>query len=156
MYSPNVQVHKGHLKSILQVLREHKLYAKLSKCEFWLDKVAFLRHIISGEGISMDPAKVEAVLEWNPPGNVSEVRSFLRLVGYYKRFIEGFASIARPLTQLLKKEVSFYWSEDCQEAFDFLKEKVTEAPVLVLPDEFGEYEVYIDASHRGLGCVLMQ
>lgn len=154
--SPNLHAHKGHLRTVLQVLKEHILYVKLLKCKLWLDREAFLGHIISREGISVDPAKVKAVLAWNLPTNVSEVRSFLGLFGYYKRFIEGFASIARPLTQLLKKDAPFKWDEDCQEAFDILKENVTQALALVLPNESGEYEVYIDASHCGLGCVLTQ
>ena len=156
VYSPSREAHVEHLKIVLTILKEKQLYAKLSKCEFWLDQVAFLGHIISGQGISVDPAKVEAVLKWQPPRNVSEIRSFLGLVGYYRRFIEGFSSIARPITQLLRKDVKFRWSPDCEAAFELLKKKVTEAPVLTLPDESGEYDVYTDASLRGLGCVLMQ
>ena len=156
VYSPSEEAHREHLRAVLTILREHQLYAKLSKCEFWLDRVAFLGHIVSAEGISVDPAKVEAVLSWQAPTNVSEVRSFLGLVGYYRRFIEGFSSIARPLTRLLQKDKKFRWTDECEQAFELLKQRVTLAPVLVLPDDSGEYEVYTDASLRGLGCVLMQ
>ena len=95
----------------MQILRERQLYAKFSKCQFWLDKVAFLGHVISAEGISADPQKIEAIVNWKLPTNVSEVRSFLVLAGYYKKFVEGFSKIATPLTNLLKKDQKFEWSD---------------------------------------------
>ena len=156
VYSPDHATHEIHLRMVLGRLREHKLYAKFKKCKFWLERISFLGHIVSKERISVDPAKVEAVLKWEAPKNVSEVRSFLGLVGNYRRFVARFASIARPLTRLLKKDVKFYWDESCQTAFETLKRKVTEAHVLVQPDDSGEFEVYTDASHTGIGCVLMQ
>ena len=102
-----------HLRTVLQILRERQLYAKFSKCQFWLDKVAFLGHVISVEGVSVEPQKIEAIVNWKPPTNVFEVRSFLGLVGYFKKFVEGFSNIATPLTNLLKKDQKFEWSNTC-------------------------------------------
>ena len=103
VYSRDEQEHEQHLKIVLQTLREKKLYAKLSKCDFWLKEVSFLSHIMSTEGIRVDPAKIEVVVNWKPPRSVTEVRIFLGLVGYYRRFVKGFSVIASPLTKLLKK-----------------------------------------------------
>ncbi|WVZ48894.1 hypothetical protein U9M48_000288 [Paspalum notatum var. saurae] len=128
-------------KSGLEKLRAHKLYAKFSKCEFWLEKVAFLGHILTAEGVAIDPEKVEA-----QPTNVSEIRSFLGLAGYYWRFIEGFSKIARPMTELLKKEKKFVWTESYERSFQELKKRLTTAP---------DFVVYCDASRQGLGCILM-
>ena len=113
IYSKSVQEHEQHLRVVLEKLKAHKLYAKFSKCEFWLEKVAFLGHILTAEGVAVDPEKVEAVSNWQQPTNVSEIRSFLGLAGYYQRFIEGFSKIARPMTELLKKEKKFTWTESC-------------------------------------------
>nr|KYP50295.1 Retrovirus-related Pol polyprotein from transposon 17.6 [Cajanus cajan] len=107
VYSKTKEEHEEHLKVILQTLRERQLYAKLSKCEFWLEEVSFLGHVISSGGIAVDPSKVEAVLKWETPKSVSEIRSFLGLVGYYRRFIEGFSKLALPLTSLTRKGVVF-------------------------------------------------
>ena len=107
VYSKDEQEHEQHLKIVLQTLREKKLYAKLSKCDFWLKEVSFLVHIVSAEGIRVDPAKTEVVVNWKPPRSVTKVRSFLGLAGYYRRFVKGFSIIASPLTQLLRKGVKF-------------------------------------------------
>ncbi|XP_057538116.1 uncharacterized protein LOC130815644 [Amaranthus tricolor] len=156
VYSKDREEHQEHLRFVLQTLRENKLYAKLSKCEFWLDKVSFLGHFVSKEGISVDPVKVEAVRSWPSPKNVTEVRSFLGLAGYYRRFVKDFSRIARPMTSLMKKEKKFEWTDECEQAFMTLKERLTTAPVLTLPDPKLDYTVYSDASKKGLGCVLMQ
>ena len=156
VYSPDVRTHREHLREVLETLRLNKLYAKFSKCEFWLKKVAFLGHIISKEGVSVDPSKVETVSNWQEPRSVTEIRSFLGLAGYYRRFIKDFSKIAKPLTQLTKKGVRYSWSEECEQSFKTLKEALTTAPVLALPSGRGGYEVYCDASGNGLGCVLMQ
>jgi hypothetical protein len=132
------------------------LYAKLSKCEFWLSEVSFLGHVITDRGTAVDPGKVRDVLKWEPPTTVSEIRSFLGLAGCYRRFIEGFSKIAKPLTSLLEKEKKFIWSEACQNSFDELRKRLTIAPVLVMPDIHKSFYIYCDASKHGLGCVLMQ
>ena len=141
---------------MLEVLKEKKLYAKLSKCEFWLKEVSFLGHVISGNGIAVDPAKVEAVLEWESPKSVTEIRSFLGLAGYYRRFIEGFSKLALPLTQLTCKGKVFVWDARCEESFMELKKRLTTSPVLTLPNLEEPFVVYCDASKMGLGGVLMQ
>jgi hypothetical protein len=132
------------------------LYAKFSKCEFWLDQVEFLGHVISKEGIAVNPSKVASVLEWESPKNVKQIRGFLGMAGYYQRFIKGFSKIAGPMTKLLRKNTLFVWSDECEASFQTLKEKLTTAPVLALPETGKDYTVYCDASKNGLGCVLMQ
>jgi hypothetical protein len=156
IYSKNDEEHAGHLRIVLQRLRDHKLYAKFSKCEFWLDSVKFLGHTISKEGISVDASKVQEVMDWKPPKTVHQIRSFLGLAGYYRRFIPDFSRIAKSMTELLKKGVKFVWSEDCEKAFHTLRQHLTTAPVLVQPDNSQPFEVFCDASSTGLGCVLMQ
>ncbi|XP_047952402.1 uncharacterized protein LOC125197962, partial [Salvia hispanica] len=156
VYSRNEKEHEEHLRIALETLRNEKLYAKFSKCEFWLKEVNFLGHIVSAEGIRVDPAKVEAVQQWKSPSTPNEIRSFLGLAGYYRRFIEGFSKIARPMTQQLKKGVKVNWTPECEASFQLLKEKLTSAPVLAVPESGVNYVVYTDASKVGLGCVLMQ
>ena len=141
---------------MLQTLRQHQLYAKFNKCELWLSRVGFLRHVASVDGIYVDPQKVEAVANWEQPTTLTEVRSFLGLAGYYRRFIEGFSKIAGSLHCLTRKGVKFEWTDRCEGSFQTLKEKLTSAPVLTLPEGNEGFEVYIDASYQGLGCVLMQ
>ena len=109
--------HAEHLRIVLGELRKHQLYAKFSKCEFWLRRVGFLGHVLTQEGVVVDPEKVKAVLGWKPPVNVTDVRSFLGMAGYYRRFIEGFSTIAKPMTQLLKKDKKFVWTEACEKSF---------------------------------------
>jgi hypothetical protein len=156
IYSKSEQEHAKHLRVVLQHLRDHKLYAKFSKCEFWLKSVKFLGHTISHDGISVDPSKVQEVMEWKPPKSVHQIRSFLGLAGYYRRFIPDFSRIAKPMTELLKKGVKFVWNEACEKAFHTLRQHLTSAQVLVQPDNSKPFEVFCDASRTGLGCVLMQ
>jgi hypothetical protein len=130
VYSKSEAEHEKHLKLVLQRLREHKLYAKLSKCDFWIDEVPFLGHVISKGGIAVDPGKVKDVLDWVVPQTVKEVRSFLGLAGYYRRIIENFSKIAKPLTSLLEKGVDFSWTDEHQKAFEELKKRLTTALVL--------------------------
>ena len=155
VYSRSNQEHEEHLRDVLSILREKKLYAKFSKCEFWLNEVAFLGHVISRKGISVDPRKIGAVVEWEVPTNVTEVRSFLGMAGYYRRFVEGFSRIAQPLTKLTKKNMKFVWGDDCEQSFQELKRRLTSAPILTIPSGSEGFVVYTDASRKGLGCVLM-
>jgi hypothetical protein len=113
IYSQTTEEHDEHLRLVLQCLREHKLYGKLSKCSFYQSKIHYLGHVISDEGIIVDPAKVEAIMEWPAPTNVPEVHSFMGLAGYYRRFVEGFSKIANPITELQKKNKKFVWTEKC-------------------------------------------
>ena len=156
VYLSSSEEHLEHMRIVLQTLRERQLYAKLSKCQFWLDKVAFLGHVISAEGVSVDPQKIEAVVNWKPPTNVSEVRSFLGLAGYYRKFVEGFSKIAASLTKLTRKDVKYDWVDAFQKSFDELKGRLTSTPVLALPNGRDGFVVYSDAFRQGLGCVLMQ
>ncbi|KAI5666377.1 hypothetical protein M9H77_16230 [Catharanthus roseus] len=125
VYSSDVVTHEQHLRSVLQTLQEHKLYAKFSTCEFWIEKVNFLGHVVTREGITVDPAKMEAVTRWTPPKSPIEVSSFLGLAGYYRQFIKDFPKIAGPLTQLTRKAVEFKWSEKCEKSFQELKHQLT-------------------------------
>ncbi|GJV51413.1 putative reverse transcriptase domain-containing protein [Tanacetum coccineum] len=156
MGCPSKEEHEEHLRTVLQILRQEKLYAKFSKCEFWLSKVAFLGHIVSAEGITMDPAKVEAITKWPRPTSVTEVRSFLGLAGYYRRFVEGFSRLALPLTKLMRKGEKFVWNEEREKSFEELKQRLVSSPILTLPSGSGGFQIYSDASKKGLGCVLMQ
>jgi hypothetical protein len=151
IYSKNEDGHVKHLRIVLQRLRDQKLYAKFSKCEFWLDSVKFLGHTISNDGISVDPSKVQEVMDWKPLKSVHQIRSFLGLAGYYRRFIPDFSRIAKPMTELLKKGVKFVWSDECDESFHDLREYLTSAPLLTRPDMSKLFEVFCDASGTGLG-----
>ncbi|GJV06106.1 putative reverse transcriptase domain-containing protein [Tanacetum coccineum] len=156
VYSKTREEHEVHLGLVLELLKKEKLYAKFSKCEFWLREVQFLGHVINGDGIHVDPSKIEAVKNWKAPGTPSEDRSFLGLAGYYRRFIENFSKIAKPLTVLTQKSKTFDWGEEQENAFQTLKDKLCNVPVLALPDGPEDFVVYCDASGLGLGCVLMQ
>ena len=125
IYSQSEWEHKYHLSIVLQLLRDHQLYAKFSKCEFLLTEVRFLGHMVSALGLSVDPEKVEAVMSWERPKSVFEIRSFLGLAGYYRRFIKDFFRLAEPMTRLTQKEVKFDWDDRCEEAFQELKRRLT-------------------------------
>jgi hypothetical protein len=140
----------------LEKLQLNKLYTKFSKCEFWCTKVAFLKHVISDRGVSVDLGKVKDVLNWMPPTTALEIWSFLGLAGYYHRFIKDFSKIAMPMTELLEKNKAFEWTAECQASFEELRKHLTSALVLVLPDLTKKFDISCDASRRGLGCVLMQ
>jgi len=156
VYSKSEEEHAEHLRIVLQVFKEKHLFAKLSKCEFWLREVSFLGHVISRGGIAVDPSKIDAVIQWESPKSVFEVRSFLGLVGYYQRFIEGFSKLALPLTQLTRKGHAYVSDSKCENSFLELKKRLTLAPVLILPNPKESFVVYCDASKMGLGGVLMQ
>ncbi|GJX58515.1 putative reverse transcriptase domain-containing protein [Tanacetum coccineum] len=148
--------HEVHMQTILDLLKKEKLYAKFSKCEFWLQEVQFLGHVVNRDGIHVDPSKVESVKNWKTLESPTKIRSFLGLAGYYRRFIENFSKIAKPLTLLTQKNKANVWGDKQEEAFRILKEKLCNAPVLALPDGPNEFVVYCDASNQGFGCVLMQ
>ncbi|GJV70014.1 reverse transcriptase domain-containing protein [Tanacetum coccineum] len=156
IYSTSEEEHEVHLKMILDLLKKEKLYAKFSKCEFWLQEVQFLGHVVNHDGIHVDPSKVESVKNWKTPESPTEILSFLGLAGYYRRFIENFSKIAKPLTLLTQKNKAYVWGDKQDEAFQILKEKLCNAPVLALPDGPDDFVVYCDASKQGFGCVLMQ
>jgi hypothetical protein len=125
VYSKMMEEHEEHLRFVLGKLRSNQLYAKFSKCEFWLTEVAFLGHVISAGGVSFDPGKVKDVLNWITPATVSEIQSFLGLAGYYRRFIKDFSRIAKPMTKLLEKNKAFEWTKECQASFEELKKRLT-------------------------------
>ncbi|GJR82055.1 putative reverse transcriptase domain-containing protein [Tanacetum coccineum] len=156
IYSKNEREHEEHLKTILELLKEEKLYAKFSKCEFWIPKVQFLGHVIDSRGIHVDPAKIESIKDWASPKTPTEIRQFLGLAGYYRRFIEGFSKIAKSMTKLTQKGIKFDWGEKEENAFQLIKQKLCSAPILALPEGSEDFVVYCDASHKGLGAVLMQ
>jgi hypothetical protein len=156
VFSRTMEEHEEHLRLVLEKLRSNQLYAKFSKCEFWLTEVIFFGHVISAGGVSVDPGKVNYVLNWMPPTTVSEIRSFLGLVGYYRWFIKDFSKIAKPMTKMLEKNKAFEWTRECQASFEEQKKRLTSSPVLVLPDLTKKFDIYCDASRQGLGCVLMQ
>lgn len=156
IYSKTPEEHDEHLRIVLHCLRENQLYGKLSKCSFYQTKIHYLRHIISGEGIAVDSVKIEAIMEWPTPTNVHEIRSFMGMAGYYRRFVEGFSKIASPITELQRKNKKFIWTEKCEEAFQRLKGLLTTTPILKVSDMEQEFLVCTDASKEGLGCVLMQ
>ncbi|KAI3706792.1 hypothetical protein L6452_24763 [Arctium lappa] len=156
IYSKDESEHGKHLRYVLEVLRRDKLFAKFSKCEFWLQEVQFLRHVVSKDGVKVDLAKIDAMMSWESPTSPTEIRSFLVLAGYYRRFIQDFSKIATPLTSLTRKNVKFLWTDAQEQAFQTLKRKLCEAPILSLPEGSEDFVVFNDASKMGLGCVLMQ
>ncbi|GJV34830.1 putative reverse transcriptase domain-containing protein [Tanacetum coccineum] len=156
IYSKNKQEHEEHLKLILELLKKEELYAKFSKCEFWIPKVQFLGHVIDSEGIHVDPTKIESIKDWTSPKSPMEIRQFLGLAGYYRRFIEGFSKIAKPITKLTQKKVKFEWGDKQEAAFQMLKQKLCSAPILALHEGSEDFIAYYDASKKGLGAVLMQ
>nr|GEY25701.1 hypothetical protein [Tanacetum cinerariifolium] len=156
IYSKNKKDHEEHLKTILELLKNEKLYAKFSKCDFLLESVDFLGHVIDSDGVYVDPAKVEAIRNWSATTTPTEVRQFLGLAGYYRRFIEGFSLISKPLSKLTQKDKKYEWGMEEEEAFQTLKQKSCSAHILAFPEETENFIVYCDASLKGYGAVLMQ
>jgi hypothetical protein len=156
IYSKTEEEHERHLTLVLDSLWKNQFYAKLKKCAFWLPEVAFLGHVINQHGIFVDPKNVSSVVNWQRPATVNEIRSFLGLVGYYRRFVQNFSSIAKPLTRLAEKCVDFEWDNDCEVCFQTLNLKLVNAPILSLSESGKCFMVYTDASRISLGCVLMQ
>nr|GEU55791.1 putative reverse transcriptase domain-containing protein [Tanacetum cinerariifolium] len=154
--SKDEKEHEECLRAILELLKEEKLYAKFSKCEFWIPKVQFLGHVIDSISIHEDPAKIESIKDWASPKTPTEIRQFLRLAGYYRGFIEGFSKIAKPMTKITQKGVKFDWGEKEENAFQLIKQKLCSVSILAVPEGSEDFVVYCDASHKGLGAVLMQ
>nr|GFC20523.1 putative reverse transcriptase domain-containing protein [Tanacetum cinerariifolium] len=152
----NEKEHKERLKEILELLKKEKLYAKFSKCEFWIPKVQFLGHVIDSQCIHVDPAKIESVKDWASPKIPTEIRQYLCLAGHYQRFIKGFLKISKSMTKLTQKEIKFDWGEKEENAFQLIKQKLCSASILALPEGSEDFVVYYDASHKGLGAVLMK
>nr|GFB89369.1 putative reverse transcriptase domain-containing protein [Tanacetum cinerariifolium] len=134
IYSKDEKEHEEHLKAILELLKKEELYAKFSKCEFWIPKVQFLGDVIDNQGIHVDPAKNESVKDWTSPKSPTEIRKFLGPAGYYRRFIEGFSKIPKPMNKLTQKKVKFEWGDKQEAAFQLLKKKLCSAPILALPE----------------------
>ncbi|GKF69311.1 putative reverse transcriptase domain-containing protein, partial [Tanacetum coccineum] len=145
IYSKSKKEHEEHLRQILKLLKKEELYAKFSKCELWISKVQFLGHVIDCRGIHVDPAKIESIKDWTSSKTPTEIRQFLGLAGYYRRFIEGFSKIAK-----------FDWGDKQEAAFQLLKQKLCSAPILALPEGSEDFIAYCDASKKGLGAVLIQ
>jgi hypothetical protein len=156
IYSPSLSCHVKHLKAVFDILHQNRLFLKRSKCSFALQELEYLGHIIGREGVATDKTKVQAVTAWPQPTTVKELRGFLGLTGYYCRFIKHYGILARPLTQLLCKGVAFSWGPDQQHAFTLLKEAMSTAPVLAIPDFAQPFVLETDASNIGIGAVLMQ
>ncbi|GJZ10228.1 putative reverse transcriptase domain-containing protein [Tanacetum coccineum] len=146
IYSRNKQEHADHLRIILELFKKEKLYAKFSKCDFWISIVQFLGHMIDNQGIHVDPAKIKAVKDWASPTTPIEVSQFLGLTGYYRRFIEGFLKIAKSLTELTQKNKKYIWGENQESTFQLLKQKLCEALILALPEGNDDFVIYCDAS----------
>ncbi|GJU76714.1 putative reverse transcriptase domain-containing protein [Tanacetum coccineum] len=151
IYSKSKKEHEEHLRQILKLLKKEELYAKFSKCEFWISRVQFLSHVIDCRGIHVDPAKIESIKDWASPKTPTEIRQFLGLAGYYRRFIEGFSKIAKTMTKLTQKGVKFDWGDKQEAAFQLLKQKLCSAPILALPEGSEDFIAYCDASKKGLG-----
>ena len=139
IYSKTKEEHKEHLKIVLQELREHQLFTKFSKCDFIKDKIQYLGHVVTKEGISVDPEKIKAIEDWSVPKDVTDVRSFMGITGYYRRFIEGFSRIVNPINSLQKKGNKFDWNQKCEESFRKLKTLLTNAPILRIVDPNKEF-----------------
>ncbi|GJP86111.1 hypothetical protein CLOP_g16170 [Closterium sp. NIES-67] len=156
IYSRDMKQHVEHLRRIFEILRRERFYVKLSKSEFALEKVQFLGHLVSAQGVHVDPKKIEAVRTWKTPENVKELQQFLCFANYYNRFVPQYAKLAAPLTNLLKKNTPYKWETKHQEAVEQLKQALTSAPVLILPDPERDYVIEADASDQAVGAVLMQ
>ena len=150
IYSQSEEEHEGHLRIVLQALREHRLYAKFNKCEFWLTEVRFWGLVVSASGVLGDPEKVEVVMSWERPKLVFEIHGFLGLAGYYRRFIEDFSRLAAPMTRLTLKKVKFEWNDLCERAIQELKRILTSTPILIVLEMGYRYTVYCAASKDGL------
>ena len=156
VFSETMEEHVHHLQQVFMILEKNQFLLKKSKCVFAQRSLEYLGHIVSSQGVATEPSKIQAVTQWPQPSNVKQLRGFLGLTGYYRRFIKHYGLISRPLTQMLKKGVQFQWTPLAQEAFLLLKKALTEAPVLAIPDFNQPFVIETDASELGMGAVLMQ
>lgn len=158
VYSSSIEMHLHHLKIILETLLTNSFYAKLPKCEFGVSKVNYLGHVISSAGVELDQTKVQVIRDWSPPHNLTTLRGFLGLTGFYRRFMRHYATLASPLTDLLKQgpKSAFKWTPEAEKAFNSLKSLITEAPILILLDFKQPFDVETDASGVAIGAVLSQ
>ena len=156
VYSKTEEEHLVHLRQVLEILRQNKLYGKITKCDFFCKELEFLGYIVSADGIKTDPKKIQAIRDWPVPKNIKDVQSFLGLANYYRKFIHNFSKKASALTELLKKAIGFSWSDNAQDSFDILKEALTTAPILRTPDPMLEFSIFTDASGYAIGAVLAQ
>jgi hypothetical protein len=156
IYSVSFEEHLKHLRTVLQLLNQDHWKVKFSKCEFTKTEISYLGHIISRQGIATDVTKIAAITNWPTPSSVKDLRSFLGLAGFYRKFVRRFGIISRPLFDLLKKNSLFIWTTDHQQAFDTLNQALSSAPVLALPDFSQPFSIYTDACSKGVGVVLMQ
>ena len=156
IYSKSLEEHTEHVRTILKTLLDNNLYVKPKKCEFHKQQVEFLGHVISGKGIATDPNKIKSVKEWPTPKCVKDIQRFLGLCNYYRRFVENFAFIAKPLHNLTKKNIKFIWSKECEDAFQELKTRLTTSPILLHPDTQKPFIVECDASNFAIGAILSQ
>ena len=147
------QEHAKHLEWVLQKLRENKLYTNPKKCEFGVKRVKFLGHIVSDSGILVDPEKIDAVTNWPVPKTVKDIRSFLGLAGYFRKFVKDFSAIALPLTELTQKDKPFTWTDTEQKSFDAIKLALNNAPVLIVPNQDLPFTLITDASGFAVGAV---
>ena len=156
IFSRSVEEHKDHLRKVLTTLQQHQLYAQPAKCHFFKDEVAYLGHMVGKGQLRMDPKKVSAVQDWNVPQDVGQLRSFLGLTNYFRKFLKNYSAVVAPLTRLTGKTKQWQWTTECQKAFTMVKEMLVKAPVLVLPDFSKPFTVVTDASELGIGAVLLQ
>jgi hypothetical protein len=155
IYSRTLDDHVQHIRLVLQTLLQHKLFLKFKKCAFAQQNIEYLGHVISNDGVSTDPSKIDAMVNWHVPKSLTEVRGFLGLTGYYRKFVRNYGILAKPLTSLLKSK-TFSWSKEADDAFQALKQAMTFVPVLTLPDFSISFEIETDACDRGVGAVLIQ
>jgi hypothetical protein len=155
IYSRTLDDHVQHIRLVLQTLLQHKLFLKFKKCAFAQQNIEYLGHVISNDGVSTDPSKIDAMVNWHVPKSLTEVRGFLGLTGYYRKFVRNYGILDKPLTSLLKSK-TFSWSKEADDAFQALKQAMTFVPVLTLPDFSISFEIETDACDRGVGAVLIQ
>jgi len=156
IYSLSLEDHEEHVRKVLENLRKESLYANHAKCMFALDHINFLGFVVSSKGVHVDKEKVATIQHWPTPTNVSEVRSFHGLASFYRKFVKDFSTIATPLNPIVKKDVVFKWGQDQIEAFESLKEKLTKAPILALPNFAKTFEIECNGSNIGIGVVLLR